>query len=1394
MYRNTTVGSLPLGLSRRLLTQCCSLFVCLMLCCGMALWGGLALHAQSTAGGGIQGTITDPTGAVVRDAEVTATNTDTGVATTKKTNNDGVYSMILQVGPYNVEVVAKGFSRHLQENVSVDNASMLGLNIKLSVGGASETITVTDAPSPLDTTDATLGGTIENDLYSQLPLSMNGGPRDPTAFQYLMPGVQENPDNNTGQGTNNGNSGIYGGTGQTNLNENYIEGVPVSSIAQQGSSVPVMNAVSVDAVNQFSVQTSGASTSFGGAGVTNYTINSGGNQYHGTVFDFVRNTMFDTWGYFAKVANAETGIAVKPGEHQNNYGGSLGGPIMKDKLFFFGSYEGYVGSRVTNTPSYITVPTCAERGLAYDAKGHCTVVTGVYNFTDVLGSQAAYLNDPTSGGYGSRQAYQGLLNGIGTNNVVPPSAISPISQYLASALPLPTNGATQTNYLASLPLGTSNYDIDVRLDYTLNTRNKFSVLGLGGLVGYGKGLPDYPNQSQLPIPYASGAYEAQKTATGILSYTYIVSQTMINSLKYSYTRSWGEGFSLTDSTQAAANAHSSFCSLPGQSLGPCNSTAAGINNLPAGNAANSMPSVTFHNDSSAPPIPGNEKPQPAWASTASTGPTAQNSYTVIDNLQWTHGRHNIQFGAQVQWLEANGGNPAVGGYSNTLNLTADANDTAGPTCTTGSPLYPNCNGDAFASFLVGVYSNGSVTAKVINEVGGRFRPMAPYVQDNWQVSPKLTLNLGFRYDYLQPYHEVKDRLSFLNVNTINPIVGIPGVIEFAGFPNASPTPAYAPYICHCTTPVHPYNKNFEPRLGFAYAYTPATVFSANFGIQLTHAGGAGGGATAAGGSGNSGEFQQTTTYSQGGTNSTPAFFLNPLIPANSSPAAVETPPSQGTQPQLTTGYGPAVPCVTAGTCSPFSTFPPWTLPGITVNPLASTGNYPFGPVFADHLNDYVCNTSDNKTCNAQGVNFADPYYGGRGPQLITYAFSIQHMINKKAVLTVSYSGSETHFLSGGGGRGYANNEFSPDYNRLIGTDYSTGGSYTGATPSGGVITAASNFPYPLYNGTGATIGQSLRPFPQFKTMSDLWGDTGNSNYNSLQMLLVQRPWHNLSGTIGYTRQKQIDDTGNHRSEFPIGPQDGNFTKLYSANEIDRGLGQNDQTNKLDVTWVYAFPIGRGQAFFATNRLMGLIGGGWQLSGIYRYRDGYPLQITNNQGCMSNAIGVGNLGSSPAPAGLTCLPDYSPTFDKRQVRINGRWGRGPGSNAVNFNTISYINPQAFQCVDSYAANPTYTCGSVSEPNITTKIGNVARSAPDGLHGPGWWDVQMGLRRTFNIHESAKANITFQFEADVDTLFNSTFFNINSTAWQGIGNTSFGQVNGQNRSIPPRDFQFAGRFRF
>ena len=203
--------------------------------------------------------------------------------------------------------------------------------------------------------------------------------------------------------------------------------------------------------------------------------------------------------------------------------------------------------------------------------------------------------------------------------------------------------------------------------------------------------------------------------------------------------------------------------------------------------------------------------------------------------------------------------------------------------------------------------------------------------------------------------------------------------------------------------------------------------------------------------------------------------------------------------------------------------------------------------------------------------------------------------------------------------------------------------------------------------------------------------------------------------MNYTRAKEIDDTGNHRTQFPVGPQDGNFVQNMSANRVDRGLGTSNQTNGFNLTWVYTFPIGRGQAFFATNRIAGLIGGGWEFSGIYKYRDGYPLQITSGSGCMANAVG----GQG------TCMPDYTPGFNKSQARINGRWGRGPGANAANLNQINYLNPNAFECPDSSPTDPDlhlrYNDGTL---DTTFKIGNIARTAPDGLtrtrmvgHRPG-----------------------------------------------------------------------------
>jgi hypothetical protein len=1338
MYRISTFGVSPLGPSRRILAAWrCSVFACLTALLSLALFAGPSLQAQSTSGGGIQGTVLDKSGAAVPKAQITVTNVETGVQVTRESSASGTYFVQpLQAGTYNVEVVAKGFQRLLQENVNVDNASMVGLNLRLTVGGDNTTVTITDAPPVLDTTDATLGGTIENELYSQLPLSMNGGTRDPTAFQYLLPGVQEAPGNNTNQGSTAGASGIYSGTGQTNLNQNYVEGVPVSNINAQGSGTQVSNAVSVDAVDQFSVQTSNSSASFSGAGVTNYTIKSGGNQFHGDVFDFVRNTLFDTWGYFAKVPTS-TGTATKPAEHQNNYGGTVAGPILKDKLFFFGSYEGFHYTKISNTPQYITIPTIAERAG---------------NFTDVLGTVNPGIADGTQGAQGSRPYFQGLLNGVPTYNVMPSSSISSISNYLQSALPTPTNLSTFSNYLASLPLENKNYDLDGRIDYTISARHKLSIVGLGGLLGYG-GEPDYSNYTQLPIPYAAGLYINQKTASGIISYTYIVSQKMINSVKYGFTRNWGQGFPLTQGTKYTA-------------------TAAGITNLPPGDASNTFPIITF-GQMNGPAAPVN------WGSSKgeSTGPQATNAYTAIDNLQWIIGRHNVTFGAQIQWLETNGG---YGSYSVPPTLNFNASTTEITTTNTGY------NGDAYASFLLGAVETGSISTQSILDVGARYRPISPYIQDNWQVNSKLSVNLGLRYDYLQPYHEVKDRISFINPTLTNPIVGIPGVVEYAGFPSSSTPAAYAPYLCHCTTPVHPYNKNLQPRVGFAYAATPSTVISAGFGVQLTHSGGVGGGANATGGTGNSGEFQASTSYPATGSSAgLPSFFLNPNYLQGTPSNATYDPPVQGTNPVLN---GTAIPCVAAKTCSAFSSIPPWTPAGITVNPLQSTGNYNYTNFFADKQNDYGCTTSDNQNCSPSKVNFADPYYGGRGPQVVLYNFSIQHLINKKAVLSLSYSGSESHFLPGGAGRGYAQNGLSPDYGIPL-------KNYLGSPASNEIAVVQSilpgyKLPYPLFSGPQATVAQSLLPFPQFGSFTDVWSATGNAAYNSFQILLIQRVWHNLSGLMSYTRAKTIDDTGAHRTQFPLGPQDGNFTHQIAANEVDRGLSQYNQTNAFNVAFNYTLPIGRHQALFATNRIAGLIGGGWEINGIYEYRDGYPLQIQNGSGCEANS----NAGQG------TCFPDLVPGFNKKTARINGRWGRGPGSNSTNFQSIPYLNEAAFACPDSGPyPNNTYTCGTGGEPNTTYKIGNSPRSAPYGLTGPGWWVINGGIRRTFTVRETASLHLTFQIEGDVTNLTNSTFFNIsnngspsvNTTQWN---TTTFGTVSGQNSSVIPRDWQFAGRFRF
>jgi hypothetical protein len=1269
--------------------------------------------------GTIQGTITDPSGAVLPNATVTVTNLATGVTTKRITNKAGDFNASpLQAGKYQVEVAARGFQTLLQENITLDSLQTLGLNLKMTVGSASEEVTITDAPPMLDTQDASMGGTIENELYTNLPLSMNGGPRDPTQFQYLMPGVQE------GGGT----TGVFGGTGQEFLNQNYINGIPVSSIAAQGDPTTVRNAVSVDAVDQFQVKTNGAGVSFGGAGVTNYTIKSGGNQLHGTVFDYVRNTMFDSWGYFSKVP-AANGYARKPGEHQNSYGGSLGGAIIKDKLFYFGAYEGFHYTKISNTPQYLTIPTMRER---------------VGDFTDAFGTGdatqpgVAGIFDPVPGG--TRNQFRGLLNGVPTFNVIPQTEISSISQYLMQALPTPTNLSTSNNYLAGLPLQNDDYRINARLDYTLSARQRLSIVGLGGVNGYNT-IPNYSNQIQLPVPYAAGSFTAQKSSTGILTYTFTINQHLINTLNYALTRTWGQSFSPTFGTKYSAG-------------------KAGIENTPAGNATDEMPSVTFSGGGTTAEVaPVN------WAANLWSGPQATNNFTLIDNVLWVKGRHNWTFGIQMQWLETNAA--SYGGNSGATQLTYSGYNTENLnyTSTTNTTTAIVQGGSAFASYLVGAVYTGNVRTQTISDVGGRFKPIAPYVQDSWRVTPKLTVNAGLRYDYLQPWHEAKNRFAYVNPNVTNPLTGSKGVIFYGGY-GAGPNPSYSPYVCQCSTPIHPYNKNWEPQLAVAYAANRTMVIRANFGVITTHAGGTGGHANATAGPGNNSEYAFTNVWQGANSTSPPSFFLNPGI-QGSPQNSLFSPGSPGGQVD-------------------YASIPQWVAASDIVNPLSTTGNY---SLTASNLNYCPISNQVNGSCNPTTQNFVDLYYGGRGPQFVNYNFGIEQQINKQGMVSINYVGSQTHFLPGGAGRGAATNSISPDYGAVL-------GSLVGSLPSAsGVVAAVQKsfpdyrVPYTNFSGSLATVARSLSAFPQFGNLTDIWGATGNSNYNALQILYVQRPWHGISGFANYTWAKSIDDVGQHRTQYPVSPIDGAFPHYIPANAVDRGLGTYDQRHNFNGTFNVELPFGRGRKWITKNRIGGLLAGGWSVAGIVKLREGFPLQISMNniEACNSALIALQG----------TCLPDYNAAFTKQSARINGKWGRAPGANAGNIQTIQYIDTNAFSCPSPSATNG--GCGGYM-------LGNVARSAPYALRGPGWKDMDMGIRRTFDVVNRETLHLTFQLEADVSNVTNSTYFSLASgaTNWNtcSAGQTTlqqcsalaFGTIGGQNSNVPPRDWQFAGRFRF
>ena len=820
-----------------------------LLCCSrwgwlvvlvIAMMAPLSAKAQLGASATIQGTITDSTGALISDANITAQNLATGSKLTRIADKAGYYVLSpLDPGDYTVTTTATGFESLIRKNIHVDGMQVLGLNLTLKIGTANMTVTVTDAPPPLETENATLGVAMENDAYESLPLEMGGAngvstdQRRSTDMAILMPGVTNN------ETKNNESDEPMVVNGNSQSTEMYIEGLPLESASVSGDPRYIWSAISVEAVDQFQLKTTAYSAEYQGLGVENFTIKSGTNKIHGSVYDVMRNTAFDAAGFIPAqypTNYPNTALAGKyytPPEHMNEYGMTVGGPIWRNKIFLFGNYMGFRYSTLTK-PQAQTIPTAAELCGDFSANG-----VNIYDPTSQKFTGGAYSRTQFSGaGYTSA----GCGTGPVMANVIPQGELSPVAKYLQqywSGVQYLNSNLTN-NYLGSYSWGLNNWSTTERLDVNLTDKHRLSLIVAAGRQGL-VGLAGSQTTNVGPMPYFYAKTYAPVTRVAIFQDTYVIKENLVNQFKYGAAQYHAPDGNPSLGTPAYA------------------ATAAGIGftNSPsaiAGQTPSSFPIAKFT---------GTDAPA-QWGPNTGAYLQNTNTFTFTDNVQWLKGKHSFTFGGQYEFLEFNDLYNVGGTTPLTLNYAvgetasvSGASGTAGTGVNAGLP---------YASYLIGAVDSASYTEYAPNaqETGARYHPFAIYVNDDWKATGKLTINAGLRWDSMPPVREAQNRMSFLNPTGANPYTGTNGTLEFAGSGTDS---------CNCSTPMQTYYKDWGPRLGLAYAVNNKTVIRAAYGIYYAHGGGTSGGATALPSSNMLLGFSASPNVKTPGA-SLPAFYLN----------------------------------------------------------------------------------------------------------------------------------------------------------------------------------------------------------------------------------------------------------------------------------------------------------------------------------------------------------------------------------------------------------------------------------------------------------------------------------------------------------------------------------------
>ena len=731
------------------------------------------VRAQSFYGALIS-VVKDSQGLVIPGASIVLVNAATNERRDAVSGEDGTYRFLnLVPGTYKLEVELAGFHRYVREGIEVNVQSTPRIEAMLELGSLAETVQVTGSSPVLQTENASIGIVVSSRPVQDLPL--NG--RNVLNLISLAPSVvPQGGSEGSLTGKNvfaGGNYQIGGGT--ANQSASYFDGVTVQDSAYGNI---VVLTPSPESVAEFRVQTNNSSAEFGRfvGGVINIASRSGTNAFHGSLFEYNRNKALNSNTFFGKRAGLD-----KPPFVQNNFGGSLGGPVFKDKLFFFGNYEGY-----RNREGVLfrrTVPTAAMKtGDFSDYRNTATgVVVPIYDPWTQCG-----INNPGTGRYnGDCGVVPNRLQFPG--NIVPTNRISPIAKKFLD-FPIYGNPTVpgrwqNNNFERNASIGGDNDQYNIRADYNLSRNQRI----LGRYTRWeSTNLPVdvYGNGQTNGDPYSPEHFiTTQVMAADTLTLnSSTVLDVRFGVMRWDYDRTPGN---------LGTNIVSTF-GLPKTPYGEISERSDGV---PA-----TVPSIS----AGANQVIG-------------TGLIYADDYTysLTPTLTKIMGDHTLKAGANILNGEVN--------YYQNNNVGGTFTFTNAPTALDGTN--PGATGDPFASFLIGQPTGGTYQSSNFNY--GRSRYQAYFVEDSWQANPRVTLNLGLRLEKPGAFFETQDRLVTFNPDVINPLL--------AGRTNPETGQPYKgayELVASDAQPERTLRKNplqFAPRVGVAYRITDNTVLRAGGG-------------------------------------------------------------------------------------------------------------------------------------------------------------------------------------------------------------------------------------------------------------------------------------------------------------------------------------------------------------------------------------------------------------------------------------------------------------------------------------------------------------------------------------------------------------------------------------